>query len=68
MVKSIDGGWYRAICSSFNRNNTVSVLFLDFGYEESVTLSQIYQLDNKLAYPCISVTCYIEGKSGYIFE
>lgn len=45
------------------------VVYLDYGNMETVNVSEIREIDEKLRFPCITVSCYIDGTyAGYSFH
>lgn len=58
-----DQRWYRALFMEMSSKDMCDVAYLDYGNLETVNISEIRQLDEKLRFPCITMSLYIDGKS-----
>lgn len=59
---STDDRWYRASALQKKDDNTYMIMYLDYGnIENDIPISRIRELSNEFAFPCLTVSCYIEG-------
>lgn len=56
-----DHRWYRAQYMEQKDKDMCEVVYLDYGNMETVNVSEIREMDEKLRFPCITVSCYIDG-------
>lgn len=56
-----DHRWYRAQYMERKDKDMCEVVYLDYGNMETVNVSEIREMDEKLRFPCITVSCYIDG-------
>lgn len=56
-----DHRWYRAQFMEQKEKDMCEVVYLDYGNMETVNVSEIREMDEKLRFPCITVSCYIDG-------
>lgn len=56
-----DQRWYRALFMQQTDKDMCEVAYFDYGNMETVNVSEIREIDEKLRFPCITVSCYIDG-------
>lgn len=56
-----DHRWYRAIFMQKAGKDMCEVAYIDYGNIETVNLSNIREIAEDLRFPCITVSCYIDG-------
>lgn len=56
-----DHRWYRAIFMQQMDKDICDVVYIDYGNMETIPLSQVRKIAEDLRFPCITVSCYIDG-------
>lgn len=56
-----DRRWYRAQIIHKKDKDVCEIAYIDYGNMESVNVSEIRAMDETLRFPCITVSCYIDG-------
>ncbi|KAI8512530.1 Tdrd1p [Branchiostoma belcheri] len=71
-AKFSDGGWYRASVEGVNPDGTLAVTYVDFGNNESISVSRVRKLNPGMAtLPLLAVKCgllALAGKGGSVWN
>lgn len=58
-----DDRWYRGLCVKSVTDDSVSILYIDFGNIETVHMKDMREMPDHLKFPRLTNVCYLEGKS-----
>lgn len=61
-----DKRWYRASTQNKVSGDAYNLLYIDYGNMEEVPADRIREMRQEFIFPCITVMCFIDGKSNRI--